>query len=123
MTGLDKTQVIIPRYARNAYDHALRSIGVEIVMVETRAELEQAINPRTAMIYITTGAGSATDQPLSLEVIAEVARPHKIPILADSAAENLTIPNVHLQRGATVVAYSGGKALCGTPVRWLGAGR
>ena len=113
LTGLDKTQVIIPRYSRNAYDHALRSIGVEIVMVETRAELEQAINPRTAMIYITTGAGSATGQPLSLEVIADVARPHKIPILADSAAENLTIPNVHLQRGATVVAYSGGKALCG----------
>ena len=113
LTGLDKTQVIIPRYSRNAYDHALRSIGVEIVMVETRDELEQAINPRTAMIYITTGAGSATDQPLSLEVIADVARPHKIPILADSAAENLTIPNVHLQRGATVVAYSGGKALCG----------
>ena len=113
LTGLDKTQVIIPRYSRNAYDHALRSIGVEIVMVETRAELEQAINPRTAMIYITTGAGSATDQPLSLEVIADVARPHNIPILADAAAENLTIPNVHLQRGATVVAYSGGKALCG----------
>ena len=113
LTGLDKTQVIIPRYSRNAYDHALRSIGVEIVMVETREELERAINPRTAMIYITTGAGSATDQPLSLEVIADVARPHKIPILADSAAENLTIPNVHLQRGATVVAYSGGKALCG----------
>ena len=99
LTGLDKTQVIIPRYSRNAYDHALRSIGVEIVMVETREELERAINPRTAMIYITTGAGSASDQPLSLEVIAEVARPHDIPILADSAAENLTIPNVHLQRG------------------------
>ena len=75
LTGLDKTQVIIPRYSRNAYDHALRSIGVEIVMVETRAELEQAINPRTAMIYITTGAGSATDQPLSLEVIAEGSPP------------------------------------------------
>ena len=113
LTGLDKTQVIIPRYSRNAYDHAVRSIGVEIVMVETQAELERAINPRTAMIYITTGAGSATGQPLSLEVIADVVRPHKIPILADSAAENLTIPNVHLQRGATVVAYSGGKALCG----------
>ena len=66
LTGLDKTQVIIPRYSRNAYDHALRSIGVEIVMVETRAELERAINPRTAMIYLTTGAGSATGQPLSL---------------------------------------------------------
>ncbi|NKB69416.1 MAG: selenocysteine synthase [Candidatus Latescibacteria bacterium] len=109
LTGLEKTQVIIPRYARNSYDHAVRNIGVEIVMVETRAQLEAAINPKTAMIYITTGAG----RPLSLEVIAEVAQPHAIPILADAAAENLTIPNVHLEKGATAVAYSGGKALCG----------
>ncbi len=31
----------------------------------------------------------------------------------DAAAENLTIPPVHLAQGATVVAYSGGKAICG----------
>ena len=113
MTGLDKTQVIIPRYSRTAYDHALRNIGIEIVMVETPEELRRAINPRSAMIYLTAGQGSAKGQPLSLEVIAEIARPHNIPILSDAAAENLTIPNVHLERGATVVAYSGGKALCG----------
>ena len=27
--------------------------------------------------------------------------------------QNLTVPNVHLQRGATLVGYSGGKALRG----------
>jgi len=113
MTGLDKTQVIIPRYSRNAYDHAVRNVGVEIVMVETPEELGQAINPRTAMIYLTAGRASAKDQPLSLEVIAEISKPNNIPILADAAAEDLTIPNIHLKRGATVVAYSGGKALCG----------
>jgi D-glucosaminate-6-phosphate ammonia-lyase len=36
-----------------------------------------------------------------------------IPFLVDAAAEDLTIPNVHLQAGATIVAYSGGKAICG----------
>lgn len=113
MTGLDKTQVIIPRYSRNAYDHAVRNIGVEIVMIETPEELRQAINPRTAMIYLTAGGSSATGQPLSLEVIAEISKPHNIPILHDAAAEDLTIPNIHLERGATVVAYSGGKAICG----------
>jgi D-glucosaminate-6-phosphate ammonia-lyase len=113
LTGMDKTQVIIPRYSRNAYDHAVRSVGVEIIMVETPQELRQAINPRTAMIYISEGQGSAKGQPLSLEVIAEISKPHKIPILSDAAAENLTLPPIHLERGATVVAYSGGKALCG----------
>ena len=113
LTGLDKTQVIVPRSSRNAYDHALRNIGVEMVTVETPEELKGAINSRTAMIYLTAGHGASTGQPLSLEVIAEIAKPHDIPILSDAAAEDLTIPNVHLERGATVVAYSGGKALCG----------
>lgn len=113
LTGLDKTQVIIPRSSRNVYDHAVRNIGVEIVMIETPEELEQAINPKTAMIYVNSGQASATGQPLSLEVIAAIAKPHQIPVVVDAAAENLTIPSVHLQRGANVVAYSGGKAMCG----------
>jgi len=45
--------------------------------------------------------------------MAAIAKPRGIPILADAAAENLTLPPVHLERGATVVAYSGGKAICG----------
>jgi seryl-tRNA(Sec) selenium transferase len=123
LAGLDRTQVIVPGYSRTAYDHALRNVGVELVTVETPEELEAAINPRTAMIYIVTGGGSIPGQPLSLEVIAEIARPRDIPILADAAAENLTIPCVHLEQGATVVTYSGGKALCGPQSAGLVLGR
>ncbi len=123
LTGMDKTEVIIPRYSRNAYDHAIRNIGVKIIMVETPEELSQAINPRTAMIYLMAGNESATGTPLSLEVIAEIAQPKNIPILIDAAAEILTIPNVHLQRGATIVAYSGGKAICGPQCAGLLLGR
>src|SRR5690606_34452616 len=39
--------------------------------------------------------------------------PHGVPIMVDAAAEVLTVPNVHLQRGATLVGYSGGKILRG----------
>lgn len=113
LTGFEKTEVIIPRYSRNAYDHAIRNIGVKIINVESAEELEQAINPKTAMIYLTAGRGSETGQPLSLEVIAAIAKPKDIPILMDAAAQNLTIPPIHLERGATIVAYSGGKAICG----------
>ena len=113
LTGFEKTQVIAPRYSRNAYDHALRNVGVEMVTVETLAELERAINPRTAMVYLVTGGNTDPGQPMSLEAIARIAKPRGIPILADAAAENLTIPNVHLEQGASVVTYSGGKALCG----------
>jgi len=113
LTGMDKTEVIIPGYSRNVYDHAIRNIGVKIVEVETPEELEHAINPRTALIYLVAGNEMAKGNPLSLEVIAGIAKPKNIPILVDAAAEVLTIPNVHLEQGATVVAYSGGKAICG----------
>ena len=113
LTGMEKNEVIIPRYSRNAYDHAIRNIGVKIVTVETADELARAINDHTAMIYIMAGDQSEKGRPLSLEVIAGLAKPRNIPVLVDAAAEILTIPNVHLEQGATVVAYSGGKAICG----------
>ncbi|MEO6760729.1 MAG: selenocysteine synthase, partial [Saprospiraceae bacterium] len=47
-----KNQVIMPRESRNPYDHATRTLGVEIVEVNSVAELELALGPRTAMIQI-----------------------------------------------------------------------
>ncbi|MEP6738265.1 MAG: aminotransferase class V-fold PLP-dependent enzyme [Chryseolinea sp.] len=113
LSGFEKNEVIIPAYSRNVYDHAIRNIGVTIITVETPEELKSAINSRTAMIYIMAEEDSEPGKPLSTEAIAQIAKPYNIPILIDAAAEVLTIPNIHLQRGATVVAYSGGKAICG----------
>jgi len=113
LTGFGKTEVVIPRYSRNVYDHAIRNIGVTVVTVNTPEEMEKVLSEKTAMIYIMAGRESDKGQPLSLEVIAAMAKPKNIPVLVDAAAEVLTIPNVHLNRGATIVAYSGGKAICG----------
>ena len=121
LTGLDKTEVVIPRSSRTAYDFAIRNIGVKMITVDTPEEFEQALNPRTAMIYLQ--GGPAMSGPFALEIVARMAQPKNIPILVDAAAEVLTIPNVHLQRGATVVAYSGGKAICGPQCAGLLLGR
>jgi len=91
------------------YDHGVRNAGVKIVMVETPEELEHAINSRTAMIYMSANSR----KPLTVEAVAKIAKPRNIPILADAAGHSLTVPNVHLAQGATVVAYSGGKVLKG----------
>lgn len=123
LRGFDKTEVVIPRSSRNVYDHAIRNIGVTIIDVETPEELENALNIHTAMIYIMAYDESQPGQPLSLENVAKIAKPKKIPILVDAAAEVLTIPNVHLQRGADVVVYSGGKAICGPQCAGLVLGR
>jgi len=123
LAGFDKTEVVIPRRSRNAYDHAIRNIGVKIITVDTPEELEKSLSTRTAMIYLMANSEVAADEPWSLESIAKMAKPLNIPILVDAAAEDLTIPNVHLQRGATIVAYSGGKAICGPQCAGLLLGR
>ncbi|MEP6648050.1 MAG: aminotransferase class V-fold PLP-dependent enzyme, partial [Saprospiraceae bacterium] len=123
LAGFDKTEVVIPRSSRNAYDHAIRNIGARIIEIDTPEELENALNTRTAMIYIMADDDSQPGQPMSLENIVKIAKPHKIPILVDAAAEVLTIPNIHLQNGADVVVYSGGKAICGPQCAGLILGR
>lgn len=111
VTGL-KDEVIVPAYSHNVYDHAIRMLGAKLIILHDRAELEPAFNDRTAMVYIM--AGLQDTGPLGTQTVAEVARRHKVPVLVDAAAEVLTLkPNVHLARGATAVAYSGGKCIRG----------
>ena len=111
LTGL-KNEVIIPGYSRNVYDHAIRMLGVKIVEVRNVSELEPAFNDRTAMVYILGGNGD--DGPLGTRVVSEVARRKNVPVIVDAAAEVLSLkPNIHLERGATAVAYSGGKCIRG----------
>lgn len=123
LNGFDKTEVVIPRSSRNSYDHAIRNIGVTIITVETLDELEKSLNPKTAMIYVMTGKDTLSGNKFAIDKIAALANPRNIPLLVDAAAEDLTIPNVHLEAGATVVAYSGGKAICGPQCAGLLLGR
>jgi uncharacterized pyridoxal phosphate-dependent enzyme len=122
LAGFQKDEVIIAKHSRNVYDAATRAIGVRIVEVDTPAELEAAIGPRTAMIYFFAGP-RADASPLNLKAMADIARPKGVPILVDAAAEVLKVPNVHLQLGATLVTYSGGKCLRGPQSAGLLLGR
>ena len=122
LSGFEKDEVIIPTHSRNVYDAAIRAVGVKVIEVDTPAALELAIGPRTAMIYIFAGPRNDSG-PMSTEAICQVAKPHNVPVLVDAAAEILTIPNVHLRRGATLVAYSGGKYIRGPQSAGLLLGR
>jgi L-seryl-tRNA(Ser) seleniumtransferase len=122
LSGFPKDEAIIPRHSRNVYDAAIRAVGLRVIEVETPAELEAALGPRTALIYILAGP-NADNSPLSVKAIAPTAKAKGVPILVDAAAEILTVPNVHLQNGATLVAYSGGKCLRGPQSAGLLLGR
>jgi seryl-tRNA(Sec) selenium transferase len=112
LAGFAKDEVIIPTHSRNVYDAAVRAVGVKIVEVATAEELALAFGPKTAMVYILAGP-NAERGPLAFAVVSKMAAERGVPVLVDAAAEVLTIPNVHLQRGATLVAYSGGKCIRG----------
>jgi L-seryl-tRNA(Ser) seleniumtransferase len=114
--------VIIPKHSRNVYDAALRAVGVRVIEVSTPEELDRALGPRTAMVYVLAGP-RADAGPLTTRTIAERTRPLGVPVLVDAAAEILTIPNVHLEAGADLVGYSGGKCLRGPQTAGLLLGR
>lgn len=107
-----RDQVVMPRYSRNEYDHAARMLGVEMVEVETQDQLDAALGERTALVLILS-CPAAEKGPLAIPNVCRIAREKGVPVLVDAAAETLTIPNIHLSHGATMVAYSGGKCLRG----------
>jgi L-seryl-tRNA(Ser) seleniumtransferase len=116
-----RNEIISPAYSRNVYDHAVRGAGGQFVTVNSIEELKQAFNNKTAMVMILAGPGDRG--PLGLDKIAPIAKEHGVPVLVDAAAERLKVPNVHLQAGADLVAYSGGKCLRGPQAAGLLLGR
>jgi uncharacterized pyridoxal phosphate-dependent enzyme len=122
LAGFPKDEVIIPSHSRNVYDAAVRSVGVRVVEAETTAEFEVALGPRVAMVYVLAGP-RADSGPLPFDDIVRLCKQRNVPVLVDAAAEELTIPNVHLHRGATLVGYSGGKCIRGPQCAGLLLGR
>lgn len=116
-----KNEVIMPRESRVAYDHALRTVGVKIIEVDSSQELQAAINSRTALIEILGNHFGAAK--LDLKDVAPIARKAGVPILVDAAADYLIVPNPYLALGADLVAYSGGKIIRGPQTAGLLVGR
>src|SRR5690606_4121189 len=109
LTGM-KDEVICPIWSRNVYDHAIRMLGVKMIDVRNLDEMRAALGPKTAMVSVM--ASNADTGPFGLEAVTKLAHEFGVPVIVDAAAEDFT-PHVHFDRGADLVAYSGGKALRG----------
>ena len=105
-----KNCVIMMADGRFTYDHAIRSVGVEVLNVQPD-DLPKALDDRVAMVALL---GSREAERLDVfEKMVASARSKNIPVLVDAASEHLQRPDPYLTRGATMVAYSGGKYLRG----------
>jgi uncharacterized pyridoxal phosphate-dependent enzyme len=107
-----RDQVIIPKHSRNPYDFGIRMTGSEVVEVDSAEELRSKLSSRTAMIYILSSP-AAEKGPLSIPSICAIAKENNVPVFVDAAAEEPNVPNIHIQHGATLVGYSGGKCMRG----------
>ena len=128
LTGL-KNEVVCHKMHRNGYDHAVRSVGVKMVEIGTAegadvAEMEAAINERTAFAFWTQGAMNGPGE-IPLEKFIEIAHARGIPVLVDAAAQLPPVENLwrFTQMGADAVAFSGGKDLHGPQASGLLLGR
>src|SRR6202789_612228 len=108
----EKTAVIIPKHSRNPYDFGVRTTGAEVVEVETAEQLEDSLTAQVAMVYVMSSPEAAKG-PLSIANICRIAKVKGTPVFVDAAAEEPLSPNIHIQAGASLVGYSGGKCMRG----------
>ena len=127
-------EILVPRTHRNGYDRALAAAGARLIDIGTADrhtdagvrgledwEVETAIGPRT--VALLGNASSATERDLPL--LAVIAQRRGLPLIVDAAAQ--LPPSINLRQqianGATLVVYSGGKAIGGPQSSGILAGR
>ncbi len=124
-----KNEIIVHRRGRVGYDFAIRQAGGRLVEIgdeqgATAANLEEAINERTAAIFVFYKNLQMDGQVPLVEQIA-IAKKHGIPLVVDAAAQLPPVENLwwFTQMGADLALFSGGKGLCGPQSSGLILGR
>src|SRR5436190_13944522 len=118
-----KSEVIIQKSHRFGYDHAVRNCGVKLVEVETRADLQRAIGPQTAMMLFYNNNNK--EGRIQDEEFAALGRQHGVATMNDAAADVPPVENLwkYTKMGVDLVAFSGGKGIRGPQSAGLLLGR
>ncbi len=118
-----KNEVIIQKSHRYGYDHAVRNCGIRFVEVETREELERAVNSRTAMMLFFN-SNDPVGKIRSAEFV-ELGKKHGVPTFTDAAADAPPVENLskYTKMGFDLVTFSGGKGIRGPQSAGLLLGR
>ena len=108
-----KSEVICQKAHDIDYNHALTNTGCKIITVETAADVEAAINERTACMHFLNI--EADKGKIMHEEWVELGKKHNIPTSIDIAADVPPVSNLWKfnDMGFHFVVISGGKALRG----------
>jgi len=118
-----KSEVIIQKSHRFGYDHAVRNCGVRLVEVETREDLERAVNEKTAMMLFYNNNNK--EGRIQDEEFVQLGKKHSIPTFNDAAADVPPVDNLwkYTKMGFDLVTFSGGKGIRGPQSAGLLLGR
>ena len=116
-------EVIQQKTHRSGYEHQMEMCGAKIVAVETREELEKAINERTGMLFFLNKA--EPNGKISAEDFVKIGKARGIPTMNDAASDATPKENLwkYTKMGFDLVIFSGGKALRGPQASGLLLGR
>lgn len=118
-----KTEVIIQKSHRFAYDHAVRNCGIKLIEVESREDLEAAVSEKTVMMLFLN-FNDPVGQIKRAEFV-ELGKKHGIPTFVDAAADVPPQGNLsaYTKMGFDLVTFSGGKGIRGPQSAGLLLGR
>ena len=108
-----RNEVVIQKAHKCGYEPQMLLLGAKLVWVETLAELEEAINRRTAMLFFLNRY-----EPLGQikrHDWMRIGKEHAVPVFNDAAADLPPAGRLseYVHQGFDLVAFSGGKGLRG----------
>jgi D-glucosaminate-6-phosphate ammonia-lyase len=121
-TGM-KNEIVQQKSHRGGYEQQMLLIGTKINWVETREELDRAINDRTAMLFFYNEM--EPEGQIKRDEWIRVGKQRGVPTFNDAASDTPPVERLsqYVREGFDLVAFSGGKALMGPQCSGLLMGR
>ena len=121
-TGMPN-EVIVQKTHRFGFDTQIWMVGTKPIEVETREELEKAINDRTAMMFFLNVAEPKGQ--INRADWIEVGKKHGIPTMNDCASDVPPVSRLsqYIDEGFDLAVFSGGKGLLGPQASGLVLGQ
>jgi L-seryl-tRNA(Ser) seleniumtransferase len=108
-----KNEVILQKTHHSCYDNQLTGVGVKLIEVESKADVNRAISERTALLFFMNMAEA--EGKVKREEWTALGKKHGIPTMLDAAADVPPVERLaeYSKLGFDLIALSGGKALRG----------